>query len=88
MRLPCPQYDLDCKMNVKENDAWWNVNLIIDVSDVHHKMDVVTKVVRQDPAQNVLCDVVSGIGRSRCLVVLGADGEHTLHGPYERHRTQ
>jgi hypothetical protein len=34
----------------RKDDTMNHVNLIVDVSDVHRKVDVVTKVVRHDPA--------------------------------------
>jgi hypothetical protein len=45
-----------------------DVNLVIYVGDVHHKMDVIAEVIRQNSTQNVLCDVVSGLGSIRSLV--------------------
>ena len=34
--------------------------LVIDVRDVHHKMDVIAEVVRHDPSKDVLSNIVSG----------------------------
>jgi hypothetical protein len=39
-----------------------NVDLVVYICYVHRKMDVITEVIRHNPTQNVLCDIVSGLG--------------------------
>ncbi len=76
------------KSILREDDLRKNDNLIVDVGDVHHEMDIVTEVVRHNPTKNVLCDIVSGIGRIRDLAASETHREHTLRGPYEQRRRQ
>ena len=36
-------------------------DLVIDVGDIHHEMNVVAKIVGHDPPQDVLGNVVPGV---------------------------
>ena len=35
-----------------------NTHFVIDVSDVHDKMDIITKIICHDPPQDILRDIV------------------------------
>ncbi len=37
------------------------IDLVVVVSDVHHKVDVVTEIVAEDATDDVLSDVVSSV---------------------------
>jgi hypothetical protein len=41
-------------------------HLVIDVGNVHYKMYIISEVIGHNPAQYVLCDIVSK--RSLCIV--------------------
>jgi hypothetical protein len=42
-----------------KGDIIGNANLVINIGDVHDKIDIVAKVIRHNSAQDVLGDVVS-----------------------------
>jgi hypothetical protein len=42
-----------------EGRYYRNANLVINIGDVHDKIDIVAKVIRHNSAQDVLGDVVS-----------------------------
>ena len=61
------------------------VHLVIDVGDVHDEVNIIAKVVRHDPSQDVLRHVVSGGGpvhRRKMLIAR----ELTSHVPCVTHR--
>jgi hypothetical protein len=35
-------------------------DLVIDVCDIHDKVNIIAEVIRHDTAEDILCDVVSG----------------------------
>ena len=55
----------------KKDGSGRNSNLVINIGDVHHKMDIIAKVIRQNPSQNVLRDIVSGLGLMGSPVLSG-----------------
>jgi hypothetical protein len=71
-----------------EGRYYRNANLVINIGDVHDKIDIVAKVIRHNSAQDVLGDVVSEGKRICGFGLAESDQEPTLHDPCGRHRIQ
>lgn len=62
------------------------VNLVVDVGDVHNKMDIIAKVIFEDTTEDILSDIVAkncGVRVCQVFRVIFP----TEHGPCALHRT-
>ena len=64
-------------------------HLVVDVRNIHNKIDLESEIISQNPPHNVLSHVVPGDQVSHQSLVSDLVGQgrgHTSHGPYEKHR--
>lgn len=60
------------------------IDLVINVCNVHDKVNIIAKVIRHDTAEDVLCDVVPRLCQA-FETNTGASPERTAHDPCAKH---